>query len=106
MSETSPRHYVVLKANEEVVRSYFSRDRAEATSWATAYIARNVYGPKVSRPPFRAVALPSNDVYTGLLSISLLAMIGTLGSAGHVYILTGARYTIRPPTFVRYLSVA
>src|SRR4051794_2339564 len=62
MGETSLRHYVVLKVHDEVARQYFGRDRAEADSWATFYVAEHVYGRTVNEPPFHTVDRPSADI--------------------------------------------
>ena len=69
MTQDPIRHYVVLKVlkefADEIISGYFNEDSAEADNWATRYIAKNVYGPEMTDPPFRTVARPSNDVYSG-----------------------------------------
>jgi hypothetical protein len=66
MTQNTLRHYVVLKTNDEVARLYFSPDRAEADAWAASYIAREVYGPRVGKPPFETADRPSTNVFTDM----------------------------------------
>ena len=63
MTQDPLRHYVVLNVNAEVTREYFRQD-PDGDLWATQYIAKNVYGREVDKPPFEVVARPSNDIHS------------------------------------------
>ncbi len=56
------RHFVVLKANRDVLDRYFSDG---ADEWLTQYVAQHVYDQAVDKPPFRTVARPSGFVFSG-----------------------------------------
>jgi subtilisin family serine protease len=60
------RHYVILRAIPSAINSGFLyEDSAEANDWAARYIAEQVYGRTLAKPPFHTVGRPSNHVYWG-----------------------------------------
>src|SRR5436190_12876880 len=56
------RHYVVLKATDEVMKRYFDKG---ADDWAARYIADHIYGRHRKELPFSTAARPSDEVYFG-----------------------------------------